>query len=134
MLFAFDITIPANTLESAPTLETLKIAAGVITNIAIKFPSGCHGLVKVRIRHEETQIYPIPRGEWVTGDDETVPAEYYYDMGKASKELEFIAISPDTTYDHTITVRITILPLSVVSPLKVMEDLVAILKRILGIK
>ena len=134
MLFAWDVTIPANTLESAPTLETLKLSAGVITNISVKFPAGCHGLVHIRLRHEEAQIYPVPRGEWVTGDGETVPAEYHYDLGKASKELEFVGHSEGTSYAHVVTVRVTVLPAAIATPYQVLTDLVAIFKRMLGLK
>lgn len=130
MLFTLEVTIPANTTEAAPSTETLKLAAGVITGISVKFPSGCHGLVGVRLKHEEAQLTPVGRSSWVSGDGETVLSPEYYDLGKSAKELEFVGVSPGTTYPHTITVRVTVLPKEVATVLPLIEVLTRFLQRI----
>lgn len=134
MLFTWDITVPANTLYSAPITETLKLSAGVITNIGIKFPAGCHGMVGVRLKLTEGQIFPIPRGEWVTGDDEEAESEYHIEFGREMQEVEFEAISPDTDYKHVITVRITVLPSYIAAPYAALGDFIRIMKRLMGLE
>jgi len=134
LIFTWDIIVPANTLESAPASDTLKLSAGVITHIGIKFPAGCHGMVGVRLKIQEAQILPVPRGEWVTGDDETCESDYHIEFTRERQEMEFEGISPDTDYDHTISVRITMLPSWVAAPYMVLVDLVKIFKRLLGIE
>lgn len=106
MLYAFDITIPANTLEATPTTEELKLCAGRIKKIEVKFPSGCHGMVKTRLFRGIFQLLPLSSGEWLIGDDEPVSCNYNYQLDTAPLSLVFKGCSPSTTYEHTITVRI----------------------------
>lgn len=134
MLFTWDIEVPANTLETAPVTETLQLSAGVITRIGIKFPAGCNGMVGVRLRHAESQILPIPRGEWVSGDDEEVESSEHIEFSREKEQLKIQAISPNTDYDHTISVRITMLPAYIALPYLFIIDLVRVLKRLLGIE
>jgi len=134
LIFTWDITVPANTQDSEPVSDTLKLGAGVITHIGVKFPAGCHGMVGVRLKIQEAQILPVPRGEWVSGDDETVDSDYHIEFTRERQELEFEGISPDTDYNHTISVRITMLPAWVAAPYQILSDLVKIFKRILGVE
>jgi len=106
MFFCWDITIPADTQEYDPLESWLKLGSGIITRIDVKFPSGCHGMVKIRVFLESLQLAPLSEDEWVTGDDETVPTETGAELTDHPYKLKFVGCSPDTTYDHTITVRI----------------------------
>jgi hypothetical protein len=110
MFFCWDITIAANTTEAIPLKKWLELPKGILTHIDIKFPAGCHGMVKVRLFQEALQLVPLTADEWVTGDDETVPTETYAELLSKPYKLRFKACSPDTTYDHKITVRIEIQP------------------------
>lgn len=133
MLFTWDIIVPANTLKTEPKEETLKLSAGVVTHIGVKFPAGCHGMVGVRLLHSEGQIMPVPRGEWVTGDDEEAAAVYHIEFGKEVELMKFQGISPGTNYKHTITVRITILSPLIAAPYKIFADIAKVFKRLLGL-
>lgn len=106
MFWAWDITVPAGTTESAPKEQTLKLTKGTITRMRVKFPEGCHSLVKVRILHQESQLVPLSRGEWVTGNGETVEAEVYFNLPADINTLKFVSCSPGTSYAHKITVRV----------------------------
>jgi len=110
MYFCWDKTVDADTSEKIPLRGYLKITKGIITRVDIKFPAGCHGMVKVRLYRHEQQLIPLTRDEWITGDDETIPTETYGDLTDYPYQLKLVACSPDTTYDHTITVRIQVLP------------------------
>ena len=121
MFYAWDITIPAGRAEDNPLEQMLKLTKGVITRVDVKFPSGCHGLVKVRLRRREQQLIPLSSDEWVTGDGETIPTEAYYELETSPAQLKFIGCSPDTAYDHTITVRIQVLPGEVATSSSIVE-------------
>jgi hypothetical protein len=110
MYFCYDITIPYNTLEKLPYRAYLRFTKGIITEVAIKFPAGCHGMVQARFYRHEQQLIPLTRDEWITGDDETVETETYGDLTDFPYQLKLVACSPDTDYDHTITVRVQVLP------------------------
>jgi len=132
MHWAWDIVVPAGTGEWSPVTEILKLSKGVITRIDVKFPAGCHGMVKVRILREEAQLVPLSRKEWLIGDDETVPTESYYELSSSPYQLKFVGCSPGTRFDHMITVRVAITPLEVASSKPLLEIWRRLAKRILG--
>jgi hypothetical protein len=133
MFYAWDITITANTLEDDPKTQILKLTKGTITGIDVKFPPGCHGLVKVRILRSEFQLIPLSRDEWVTGDGEPVVTEGFYVLEETPTELKFVACSPGSSYDHTVTVRISVVPEEIASPWQTLSEFAARLKSLMGI-
>jgi len=133
MFYAWDITVPAGRAESTPLSQTLKLTKGVITGIDVKFPPGCHGLVKVRILHSEFQLVPLSRGEWVTGDGEVVKTDPYFELDTSPYALKFQGCSPTTVYSHVITVRVSLLPVEIATPWQVLRDFTSILKRVMGL-
>jgi len=133
MFYAWDIIIPKNTSEDDPIIQTLKLTKGVITKLSVKFPPGCKGLVKVRILRYESQLVPLSRGEWLTGDGETIPTETYYPIRDEPTSLKFIGCSPNTYYPHKITVRIQLTPEWIATPWQVMKDFVSVIKKLIGL-
>ena len=129
MFFAWDISVTAATAEATPKTQILKLSAGVITGVDVKFPSGCHGLVKVRLKHWESPLVPLSRGEWITGDDEPVKAQMYFELPKGPYELKFEGASPGADFDHTVTVRVSILPRAVASMVPLIEMLTRLFQR-----
>jgi len=129
LFFAWDITIPAGTSATTPYTKKLSLTIGVITRIAVKFPRGCHGLVRVRLDRFKFQLLPLSAGEWVTGDEEAVTSEECFEIRETPAELVFSGCSPGTNYDHVVTVRITVLPKQVASMIPVIELLTRLLQR-----
>lgn len=130
MFYAWDIKITKGKKEEDPKIQILKLSKGVITRADIKFPPGCHGLVKVRLRRYESQLAPLSRDEWVTGDGETVPTEAYYELVEAPFQLKFVGCSPGTSYDHTVTVRMQVLPKPVATFMPLVDVMTRFLRRI----
>ena len=110
MFFCWDITVEDDTPEDEPLTDWLSLPRGIITSIDIKFPAGCHGMVRVRLFQEALQLIPLSEDEWVTGDDETVTTETYAELLDSPYKLKLVTCSPDTVYPHTITVRIGVQP------------------------
>ena len=133
MFFAWDVTVAAGTAEASPKEQILKVTKGVVTGVWVKFPPGCHGLVKVRLLRSEFQLVPLSRGEWVTGDGETIPTETYYLLEEAPAELKFLGCSPGSIHDHTVTVRVSVTPAEVASPWETLSGLVKVLKKLIGV-
>ena len=134
MSFAWDVTVSADTKENAPVEEKLKVTHGIITKAEIKFPPGCHGLVKARLlKGGLFGVNPTNPDEWVTGDGETVSYHTYRQLDDMPFELDFVACSPNTTYDHVLTVRIEMLKEDVANPWQILKELTALLKYMFGI-
>jgi len=133
MGFAWDITISADTVATAPKSQILKLTYGVIVKIEVKFPRGCHGMVKIRLtRGGLFGVLPRNPDEWVTGDNEAIEFPMYFEIDDEPRELEFTGISPDTVFEHTVTVRISLLPKAVASMVPFMKVLTKVFERILG--
>lgn len=110
MFHAWDITVPADTKEATPVEQELELPMGIITKVSVKFPAGCHGCVGVRLCRWTFQLVPLSSEEWVTGDDESISTETYYELLEVPTFFTFKGCSPDTSYDHTVTVRIEVNP------------------------
>ena len=67
-------------------------------------------MVKVRLFQEALQLVPLSEDEWVTGDDEDVQTETYAELLDSPYKLKIKLCSPDTEYDHTVTVRVEVRP------------------------
>jgi hypothetical protein len=130
MFFAWDITIEAGTPEDEPVTQILKLSSGIIVKVDIKFPDGCHGQAKVMLLRNEQQLIPLNRDSWLTGDAETVTTPEYYELTETPTQLKFLGCAPLTSYDHTITVRITILPKPIASLMPVMDLLARMMQRL----
>jgi hypothetical protein len=133
VLFAWDITVTANTLEDDPKEQLMKLTHGVITGVEVKFPSGCHGMVNVRILHEESILIPAGKDTWITGDDEAVISNEYFELLTEPYQLKFIGYSEGTDYNHHITVRVTIQPYWLAAASKTLGKLVDLIMRLLGV-
>ena len=122
MRYDFDVTVPANTLESDPVEERLKLCAGKLRFLGINFPAGCQGMVHAVIEHEGVQKWPLTTWQSFHGEDMAVELEEYYDLADIPYELVVHAWSPGTSYDHTITVSAVVLPAEIVDVDLRLED------------
>lgn len=121
MLFTADITVETTHTASAPKEQIIKIAHGIITEISILFPSGCHGMVHAILLHHEHQIAPSTEGMSIIGDRYPIDWQEYYESYQPPYELKFKGWGVDCTYDHVVTVRIAILPRKAVLPLAIVD-------------
>ena len=130
MHYAWDITVETKHVKTDPKTKILKLCKGVITRADIKFAAGCHGLVKVRLYRHEFQLIPLSGDEWITGDNETVPTEEYYELFEDPAQLKFVGWGDGCSYPHTVTVRVTVLPKAVATFMPLVEVMSKFLRRI----
>lgn len=108
MIYTYDLVVPANTLESAPVSQVMHLTAGVVHKLEVFFAAGCHHMVKVVIRDGLHQVWPTNPDAQLKANDHTISYPVWYDLAEAPYELVAYGWSPDTTYDHTITIRLGI--------------------------
>lgn len=121
MLFTADITVETTHTASNPKEEIIKIAHGIITEISILFPSGCHGLVHAILLHHEHQIAPSTEGMSIIGDRYPIDWQEYYESYQPPYELKFKGWGVGCSYDHVVTVRIAILPRKAIVALSIVD-------------
>jgi len=109
MLYSYNITIPANTLESAPTIQKIKLTWGYIHQIDFDIPMGAQNLVGVRIREGLHQLYPTNPAGYITGENVKISFKDFYWLNHTPYNLWIDTFNIDENYDHTIIVRIGVL-------------------------
>ncbi|RLI49875.1 MAG: hypothetical protein DRP09_20365 [Candidatus Thorarchaeota archaeon] len=109
MVFEFDLTVPANTPETAKISKTLKLTYGIIHQLEVIFPTGCAGLVKCHINDALHQVWPTNPDGVFKGDGNPIIGRVFHEMDKEPFELQLWAWNEDDTYNHTITVRLWLL-------------------------
>lgn len=132
--YNFTLTVPANTSKDAPVEIEMKLMKGVIASGILQFPAGCHGMVHITICDGRGQLYPANAEDTYHGDDIIIPLTARHVLDMAPYKLIMRGWSPNTSYDHTIQFALAVLSEEEASPYKALLDLVAIFKRLLGLK
>lgn len=109
MLYVKPLTIPKNTSKAEPASVQLVCTAGKVTEVEILFPSGCMGLVGVRIRDFEHIVWPTNPDEWLIASGETVEWDEDYDLAGTPWTLTLEGYSDDDTYPWTIYFRFAVM-------------------------
>jgi hypothetical protein len=110
MLFETSITIPKSTTSTAPTIEMLGIAHGIISKIMVRPRAGHQNLAHLVILHHEHQIAPSTEGMNLHGDFFPIDWEEYYESYQPPYELKIKGWNDDDTYAHTFDVLVAVLP------------------------
>lgn len=106
--FQYDILIPANTLESNPYTQEIKLAKGKLIKLVLVFQFGCAYMVHVALAYGGRQVMPIIEGMSYALDGYTLERETLIELNDHPFSLTFRGWSDGTTYDHTITVLATV--------------------------
>lgn len=102
-------TIPADTSETAPSIESIYLPRGRVKEVAIFFPWGCAGMVHVVIFHNESQVWPTnPEASYI-GNDILHEFPEDYELPEAWNYFSVHGWSPDTQEDHEPIIRLTVL-------------------------
>jgi len=123
MLFEKDILVETSHIITNKKVDTLQIAHGIITWISILYPTGCHGMVHCIIRHHEHQIAPSTEGMNIIGDGIPVEWNEYYESYQPPYELKVELWGVSCTYNHTVTIRVAILPRKAILALAIVDAL-----------
>lgn len=110
MLYAWDVTLTRDNNSLTPEKTILKMEKGTITRCEIVFPTGCCGLVYVHINDGLHQVWPKNPGNQLSGNGGIIASTDEYQIKEPPLELLFYGWNTDEIYDHTITVRLQIVP------------------------
>ena len=113
MQYDYALIIDAGRAEDNPVELKMHLTHGVITRVEVEFPAGCVYQLSAVILHRRFQLYPVNRDGKFCSDDHTIAFDDYFEMFDTPYELTAIGWAPDTTYPHTVWIRITILPRSI---------------------
>jgi len=127
MFFEFDAVTPVNTLETAPVKTIMKLNAGIVHRVAVRFPPGNAGLVHVRIKQGGVQLWPRNQTGNIKGDNETIDWNEVQELTPDNNTLVAETWNEDTDYPHTPTIRIGLLQKEELFPEIKLADLIRLL-------
>ena len=131
MFYDFSFTIPANTAKKTPETSVILLTYGVIHRLEIGFPKGCAGLVYLQIMDGLHQLWPTNADGAFNTDDYTIPINEFHLLDRSPYRLRLEGWNLDDTYNHTLEVRIGVLPAGVLQPEETfMEAFKKLLKRL----
>lgn len=110
MEYAFEIEIPASTLESAPVRVATPLNKGRLTKVGVYFPWGCAGWAHIRILHFEHQLYPTNLDAWLAGNEIYIEFECAYDIEQGWTLFKVEGYNEDDFNPHTPIVDFVVLP------------------------
>ena len=131
MIYVFTDTIPANTAKGSARTKTLKLTKGVIHRLSVHFPAGCNGLANVQLLKGVHHVFPTNTQGSFAGNNESIVFNEFHEIKSHPTVLTLRTWNTDTVYEHTVTVRIGLLPRFAVLPAGATEGLVESLKSLL---
>lgn len=130
MDYWFAVTTTAGTAKADAVETELKLTAGIIKQVWMVHPEGCHGLAYAAIFMGGHQLYPNNPEEAYHGNAVPMIWEDNYEL-EAPALLKLKTWNLDETYDHTVYVRITVLRPKIDAAQQALIDLLSIIKQLL---
>lgn len=133
MFYRYGVTIPKGKTKAEPYQKELTLTKGIIHRVEIGFPGGCRGYVYLVLDHREHQLLPTNPDEAFNGERYTIVIKEHFPLTSEPYTLIARGWAPDAAYDHTITVRIGILPEWILVPLVGLGNLFKKFFKLVGI-
>jgi hypothetical protein len=102
-LYAFTLSIPANTTKAVPVEGEALLTAGFVRKVALRFPRNCAGLAHVVILHARHQVWPANEAEDLAADGAILEWADEYLLLPAGARLILVGWNDDDTYPHKIS-------------------------------
>lgn len=123
---------PGTDKESFEELE-MPCYWGILTDLIISFPAGCHGLVHVHIDESIHQIFPTNSEEDYVLDDIDMKIPDEYELLPDTRKIYLRGYNEDDTYPHTIDICFTVKPFERYTPAEeALFRILRILERLVG--
>lgn len=127
MRYTIEVTVPADTPQSEPYEQRIKIEVGTLTSCMVRFLPGCHNQVYITIQDAFFQLIPITPGSSLYGDNVTYEIPLNYELTSKPYELIIRGWSPGTNFEHTITVWFDLLEPTVLNQASIQDQIAHLL-------
>lgn len=130
MFYEYNLTVPKNTAETSPKTKSMKVWAGVVHRVAVMFPNGPSGLLRCRIMQGSHTLWPSNPDGYFGTDGETVDFLEYFEIESRSIKFRLEAWNLDDTYEHSVFVRLGVLPKDKLLIAGAYENVLGVIKNI----
>jgi len=133
-VYEVELTIPANTPETAPVEKSVTVEGAVLDAMHFLIPDGHVGLARLAIFYGIKQLFPYETGTWLRGNAESFSLTLKWKLPEPKLDLLLKGWNEDDTYPHTFYVRMEVAEeVEEARPWRVIADFVAILRRLIGV-
>jgi len=132
--YEWTFSIPANTSEANAVEHELAMDSGVIVAMSVYNPPGCQRVCRSRILEELSVLWPGNRLGYIATDGDVVTWAEGYVLKSPRYRLILRAWNVSTNYAHDVVVRINVLPAALATPFLVINELVRVLKHLIGLE
>lgn len=102
------ITVPANTLQSAPQVTTVQFNGTQMSSEIVRIPRGHAYLTGLQIRagSQNEVVIPEPGSntQWLIGDGDTIEKHVPVSYNLPNFQVQITAYNLDDTYPHTFLI------------------------------
>ena len=116
MIYSIAVTTPKNTPESAPLRTELPLEVGIIHKVELDFPSGNQFLHRVQMHRYGSYIFPKNAQGLFTADGFVISFRENVEITDDPRGIWIHSWNLDEDNDHTVLVRIGILPKAILTP------------------
>jgi len=132
--YSYTKTFTAGGSKDKPEELEMPCHWGILTDVTITFPAGCHGVCHVHIDESLHQIFPTNPEDDYALDDVTLPINDEYELLDATRKIYMRGYNTGV-YDHRITVTFRVKMPERYTPLEeALFRLIKILERLIGVK
>jgi len=121
MLFTAHVLVETTHTEANKKEQILKIAHGIITWVSVFHQEGSNCMVNAAIFHHEHQVFPSTEGMTIVGDGIPIEWNEYYESYQPPYELKIKAWGVGIAHNHTIHIRVAVLPRKAVLAVSVID-------------
>jgi len=104
-IYVTTITIPANTPKPAPKEFTFEIKGEMLSEVQVVIPPGHAALTGIAVLYGLEQLFPLPSGSWLSGDNERISFPERWEIPFARAPLRILGYNEDDTFDHGFIIR-----------------------------
>ena len=102
MIQQIEITVQPRVTPSNPTIETVGLAMGILSTVAIIPPFGPNWEVYTRVLHLDNAIVPDDNSQWVPLERNPLVFNVLFDGWKGIFKVNIEICAPQARYPHTI--------------------------------
>lgn len=107
--YQFTLNVPPATLKTAPASKMVRVKAGTIKRVRVKYPSGATDDVHIRFKRLSDQIIPANSDDELRGDDEVYDLEENISLEDKISEIYMEAWNDDNINDFDIIATLTVI-------------------------
>jgi len=133
-IYTAKLTIPANTPRDSPVSVSVSLEKAVLTRIFIRIPPGHEALAGLRVKYGRLQLWPEESDTWLSGDDETLAWDEYFELPHDPTTLTLEGYNEDDKYEHSFLVRFTTLPKPIALWQIALAKFVQMFSRLIGLR